>query len=68
MNCQKNAAALLLAMFGLMACSSTDSDEEFLYRTDEYGNRYSPALLSGVVEYMPTMKPESVRIVGFFYS
>ena len=63
MNCQKSIAALLLAMFGLMACSTTDSEEEFLYRTDEFGNRYSPALLSGVVEYMPTMKPESVRIV-----
>ena len=48
----------------LMACSGLDDDnEEILGRVDENGVLFSPAAINGSVTYLPTMVPESLKIV-----
>ena len=52
----------------LMACSGLDDDnEEILGRVDENGVLFSPAAINGSVTYLPTMVPESLKIVTYEY-
>ena len=56
-------ASLIFAVLWLAACSD-DGDEIVYARIDENGVQYSPATIQGMVEYLPNMKPSSVRIVN----
>lgn len=60
----RSAFALLLVPLWLAACSEGDSSGRVILRADDDGVIFSPADLAGSIEYLPTMKPEQVRIVG----
>ena len=64
MKSPRNIVLLLLAVFCLIACSDDDDGGSVLYRMDEYGQCYSPAELNGKVVYMPSMKPEKIKVVN----
>ena len=68
MKIKETAFVLLFALLNLVACSSFDGEEDVLARYDENGYKYSPTELYGSVEYMPSMTPESIRIVKLDYS
>lgn len=55
--------ALPLALLWLAACSDDDSSGDVVLRIDENGEEFSPTKLEGSVEYLPSMKPEAVRVV-----
>ena len=55
--------ALLFVLLWLAACSDDDSSGEVVLRIDENGEEFSPIKLEGSVEYLPSMKPEAVRVV-----
>lgn len=50
-------------LFGLAFMGCTDVDEKVVGRYDENGVSFSPAVVKGAVEYIPTMKPSGVRLV-----
>ena len=58
-------ASLIFVLLLLEACSH--SEDVVLARYDENGVRYSPATVQGLVGYLPTMEPTSVRIVNVDY-
>ena len=68
MKIKETAFVLLFALLDLVACSSFDGEEDVLARYDENGYKYSPTELYGSLEYMPSMTPESIRIVKLDYS
>ena len=49
--------------FTLLLLAACSGDEEIVRRFDENGHAYSPAVLKGSIEYLPSMEPEKVRIV-----
>lgn len=55
--------ALSLLLLWLAACSDDGSSGKVVLRVDEDGESFSPTELQGSVEYLPSMKPEAVRIV-----
>ena len=62
---KKSIFTLSLALLTLVACTGLDdSNEEVLYRLDEYGNKFSPTKLSGYIEYLPSMVPERLKIIS----
>lgn len=62
---KKTIFTLLFTLLNLVACTGLDDgDEEVLYRLDEYGNRFSPTVLTGSVDYIPSMVPERVKIIS----
>ncbi|WP_254842376.1 hypothetical protein [Fibrobacter sp. UWB11] len=63
MKMKKAAFALLLALLGLMACSSIDGTDDVLARYDKDGYRYSPTYMRGTVHYLKDMKPEYVKVM-----
>ena len=48
----------------LAACSDDSSSGEVVLRIDENGNTFSPTYLQGTIEYMRSMKAETVRVVS----
>ena len=64
MSSLRKIVALFLVMLCLAACSDDDSSSgEVVLRIDENGEEFSPTKLEGSVEYLPSMKPEAVRVV-----
>ena len=57
--------ALLFAVLGFVACSDdgSSSGEEIIRRIDDEGMIFSPTVIDGSVEYLPSMKPSKLRIV-----
>ena len=52
---------LLLALLWFAACS--DDDGSVVLRLDENGYVFSPTKLEGSVEFLPSMKPEAMRVI-----